>query len=265
MNLLKWIFIFTSSYSFSQVKQQSWTQNCVVGDSTRFDVFENGDRYNYGVMFINVHEDETTSIDALKVYAKDHEIRFFYLLHEKKNRVTFTINEKEYSVDPSMIFTKKGRKKTLKEGGSYSRKALKEVFYFSFPIANRIAGNRVIVAMNNNTNENYSINSYLPNGAEEEKTKQIYVNNEMDADDFIYTNDSSFFEAFKTREINVVLQDNEVLVDDGSLPFLCKITKRRYINIETQTGHFDAQLKLIDVVMDITNEELKLNGHLIGL
>ena len=55
----------------------------------------------------------------------------------------------------------------------------------------------------------------------------------------------------KEAEINVILQDNEKYVNDGSLSVHCGVNGIRYINIEAQRGHFDEQLRLIKIVMSI--------------
>src|SRR5690606_32862496 len=103
----------------------------------------------------------------------------------------------------------------------------------------------------NNTDINYSIKSYLPDGDEAKNTKDIYINDEMDPDDFIYTTDQVFFEKLKSKKINVILQDNKNFVNDGSLSVYCGINEILYINIEAQLGHFKEQLRLIEIVMSI--------------
>lgn len=257
MNLLRWIFIGISTFGFSQEMAKDSIQNLVLGDSTHLTIFTHGDKAVDGVLFLNVHEDEVTSIEALKAYAKQHTIHFFYLMHEGTRRVKFELDGKEYNVDPNRIFTKKGRKRTLKDGGRYRKKARKVAKHLATQILNRVVANQVIVAVHNNTDVNYSIKSYLPNGDEAKNTAQVYVNDAMDADDFIYTTDKAFFEAFKGRGVNVILQDNEGYVNDGSLSVYCGINGMRYINIETQKGHFDAQMRLIGMVMEIISEEIK--------
>lgn len=255
MNLLRFFFICLSVSSFSQEMKQDRVQNLRIGDSTQINIVEFGKDKPHGLMFLNVHEDEVTSIDALKAYSKNNSINYFYLNHKGTRRISFYIKDKEYSFDPNRIFTKKGRKRTLKDGGNYRKKARKEVKYLALSILNRVVTNEIIVAVHNNTDVNYSIKSYLPGGDEAQNTAQIYVNPANDPDDFIYTTDLAFFEAFKKREVNVILQDNEGFVNDGSLSVYCGMYGIRYVNIETQKGHFDAQMDLIRMVDEIVAEE----------
>ena len=105
--------------------------------------------------------------------------------------------------------------------------------------------------MHNNTDVNYTIKSYLPGGDEAQNTAQIHINPDMDVDDFVYTTDLGFFEKLRARNINVILQDNEKYVNDGSLSVYCGKKGIPYINIEAQKGHFDEQLFLIKEVMAI--------------
>lgn len=202
-------------------------------------------------LFINVHEDETTSIESLEHYSKENPVHFVRLKHNETRRIDFSINSQSYSVDPNRIFTRKGRKKTLKDGGKFSFKASKSVKLFANEVLSYIKDSTVVVAMHNNTDVNYSIKSYLPGGDESQNTKEVYVNEEMDPDDFIYTTDKTFFDALKEKKINVILQDNKKFVNDGSLSVHCGVNGIRYINIEAQKGHFDEQLRLIEVVASI--------------
>jgi len=51
--------------------------------------------------------------------------------------------------------------------------------------------------------------------------------------------------------LNVILQDNKGFVNDGSLSVYCGKEGCRYINIEAQKGHFEEQLKLLQIVTEI--------------
>ena len=55
--------------------------------------------------------------------------------------------------------------------------------------------------MHNNTDVNYSIKSYLPEGDEAQNTKEVYINDQMDPDDFIYTTEKSFYDKLKAKKL----------------------------------------------------------------
>lgn len=209
---------------------------------------------NDSIIFVNVHEDEHTSIETVEEYSKSQPVHFIRIGHLKTRRLEFDIKSKAFSVDPNRIFTRKGRRKTLKDGGRFSFKASKEVKNFSLQLLDYITDKSVVVAMHNNTDVNYTIKSYLPGGDESPNTKEVYVNPEMDADDFIYTTVKVYFDKFKELGINVILQDNDKYVNDGSLSVYCGQNGINYINIEAQKGHFEEQLALIEATMSILRQ-----------
>jgi hypothetical protein len=44
---------------------------------------------------------------------------------------------------------------------------------------------------------------------------------------------------------NVVLQNNTTVEDDGSLSVYCGKNRISYINFESESGHFEEQIKMI--------------------
>jgi hypothetical protein len=234
-----------------------WTQNDIpmiktlkIGDST-FKIIQQYGAVDDKILFLNVHEDEITSIDATDVYAQEHPVHFIRIAHQKSRRLNFHYKSKSYSVDPNRIYTAKGRRKTLRDGKSFSWGASKQVKAFADEFLKYLKDRKVIIAMHNNTDLNYSIKSYLPEGDEAENTAEVYVTDRMDPDDFIYTTDKAFYDQIKAKDINVILQDNKRFVNDGSLSVYCGLNGIRYLNIEAQKGHFDEQLQLIKEVMSI--------------
>ncbi|MCB9223111.1 MAG: hypothetical protein H6582_02950 [Crocinitomicaceae bacterium] len=221
-----------------------------IGDSTLQILQEYGNTED-SILFINVHEDEVTSIETVYEYSTTNPVHFVRLKHKETRRVEFTIRNKAFSVDPNRIYTKKGRRKTLRDGGKFTFKAAKEVRYFAEEILTYLSNRSVIIAMHNNTDVNYSIKSYLPGGDEAQNTKEIFINPDMDPDDFVYTTEKEYFDKLKERNINVILQDNKKYVNDGSLSVYCGLNGIPYINIEAQKGHFEEQMFLIREVMAI--------------
>jgi hypothetical protein len=207
------------------------------------------------VIVLNVHEDEVTSIETLFAHSALEPFDFFYLKHQGTRRIQFELDQEFFSVDPNRIFTKKGRKMTLKDGGNYSKKASKEVKKFAKEICKRLDGFSVVIALHNNSDVNYTIKSYLPSGEEAQNTKAIHINPTAIADDFIYTTERNFFEQFKALDINVILQDNKRYVNDGSLSVYCGKRGIPYINIETEIGHFEAQMTLLSATFKIVQEK----------
>ncbi len=205
--------------------------------------------------FINVHEDEQTSIEALRKFAADRRINYLFLHHNGERRISFELNSIPYSIDPNRIFTHTGLRKTLEDGGEWSESAQQTIRKFSQRLIRQLKGYRYLIAMHNNTPDNYSILSYLPGGDEAVNTEEVYVNPDMDPDDFIYTTDAGIFHQLKKLKINVILQDNRNFVDDGSLSVYCGMHDIAYLNIETQHGHLAEQLQLMELVRKILSKE----------
>lgn len=249
----KWyIFILIcllSEIAFTQ-SEKVVIRSINIGDSTLQILQEYGNTED-SILFINVHEDEVTSIETVYEYSTTNPVHFVRLKHKETRRVEFTIRNKAFSVDPNRIYTKKGRRKTLRDGGKFTFKAAKEVRYFAEEILTYLSNRSVIIAMHNNTDVNYSIKSYLPGGDEAQNTKEIFINPDMDPDDFVYTTEKEYFDKLKERNINVILQDNKKYVNDGSLSVYCGLNGIPYINIEAQKGHFEEQMFLIREVMAI--------------
>ena len=61
-------------------------------------------------------------------------------------------------------------------------------------------------------------------------------------------------ELCKKLGLNVILQDNEACVNDGSLSVHCGKNNIPYINVEAQKGHLSEQIDLIRIVIDILNK-----------
>jgi hypothetical protein len=247
------IFIILPIVTWSQ-EESTMETKFKLGETT-IGIYEKKSSEADDIIFVNVHEDETTSIETLFRYSELDSLQFFYLRHLWTRRIQFKLDDVSYDFDPNRIFTKKGRKKTLKDGGNYSVKANKTVKKLAKEIISRIPEAHIVVAVHNNTDVNYSIKSYSEGGDEFANTGKLYINPEMDADDFIYTTDLAFFEAFEARGINVILQDDKTYVNDGSLSVYCGKKGIRYINIETQKGHFDGQMELMKVVLEIIRSE----------
>ncbi|MFT6282820.1 MAG: hypothetical protein ACJA0U_002958 [Salibacteraceae bacterium] len=254
-----------SNWTFSQSDSINATDDTtrVYSDTTHFDHQLGGSKFKQVhhkkaadecVIFVNLHENEQTSIDALKKYSQDTLLTYTYLEHGGERRISFTIGNEKYNFDPNRIFTKKGRKRTLKDGGNHSNKANKQVEKFATNFLWSISESYAIVSVHNNTDSNYSILSYMPSGSESKNTDSLFINPEMDPDDFIYTTNLAFYQTMVKHKVSVILQDNKKFVNDGSLSVYC--AKRLcYVNIETEHGHLDKQLELLKLVHKVLGEQ----------
>jgi hypothetical protein len=208
------------------------------------------------IIYLNIHENEATSIEALKKVADSVDISYYYLQHRGTRRIFFSNEDEEFSIDPNRIYTKMGRDSTLADETIVDSFALAKTTYLAQRLLWKFQAGKAIVSVHNNTPDEYSILSYLPEGGEEENTGKLYINENMDPDDFIYTTDSLVFEAAKNDSINVVLQSTDNFVDDGSLSIYCGKENLPYVNVETEHEHLDEQVRLLYWIREILEKRI---------
>ena len=224
-----------------------------LGDSALV-IIEHAINSKPDIIFLNLHENEATSIDALKVVADSIPIDYFYLEHGGERRVGFSKDKKQYSIDPNRIYTELGRVATLEENDQFDEFGLNMSDYLAEQIIRKLRRGRFIISVHNNTPDNYSIESYLPEGNEAANTGKLFINESADPDDFIYTTNHFVFEAAKRDQINVILQNEKTFVDDGSLSIYCGLMDKQYINVETEHGHLEEQVRLILWAKEVVEE-----------
>ncbi len=244
------LIVLGQAVSLHAQNHELMSENFSLGDSTLKIHSLNGSAAD-SIVFVNVHEDESTCIEAALEFCTSNPIHFIRLEHHGTRNIAFSLAKKHYFFDPNRMFTEKGRKATLDKWGQYTDTAAAEVAKLATKLITMIPAGSIVVALHNNTDVNYSIKSYQPGGDEAPNTKEVYVNPAMDPDDFIYTTVPVYFDAFKQRKINVILQDDAQCIDDGSMSVYCGKQGIPYINIEAQKGHFDEQLLLIQTTVEV--------------
>lgn len=198
------------------------------------------------ISFINVHENEVTSVFAAREFLKDFGGRLTVLQQDKERYLSFYLNKQRFVVDPNRIFTTDGVRATLGTLSKYNAEAARQTEGLAKQLLTQfIDGQKLVIALHNNTDSNYSIASYIDDGAEAINAREVFINDEMDADDFVVTTDSAIFYQVKELNINVILQDNEKLKDDGSLSVYAGKKGIPYINVEAQEGHMEEQLEIL--------------------
>lgn len=203
------------------------------------------------ILFINVHENEATSVSALRNVDQAGTYRFVWLHQNGTRRIYFNHAAEVYSVDPNRIFSHEGIVATLAQDSIFSRKAERMAKALAHEILKYVHRADWVISLHNNTPDNYSILSYLPGGSEAANTGNIFVNDSLDPDDFIYTTDAWLFEALKAKRINVILQHAENVVEDGSLSVYCGAHGIPYANVEAEEGHLAEQQALIIAVLSL--------------
>jgi hypothetical protein len=164
--------------------------------------------------------------------------------------VSFMNKGKKVKFDPNRIYTKTGIEKTLTNYHCYSKTNFKIVESFSKELLKYFLNANLIIAVHNNSDGGFSINSIKKELKTKKDFLEIFVNPDKDEDDFYYVTEKSKFDYFKCKGYNIVLQDNKNVEDDGSLSVYCGRKNISYINIECQIGHLDEQIKMIQEIYE---------------
>ncbi|MCE3045494.1 protein tyrosine phosphatase [Legionella sp. 16cNR16C] len=192
-----------------------------------------------GKTLVHLHENESTALQAAKLYVDSNGGTLITLHHSGKRNIVFYLKKQRYEFDPNRIFTDAGIKKTLTQYGNYSPSAHREVRRFAKAILELIPPGKVIAVHNN---QGYSIQEYFPKHPLASDAKALnYLRNSNFRNFFFVTRQEEFYR-LKRLAFNVALQ-SDTAQDDGSLSYF--LGKDNYINIEAGYGQLTAQLQML--------------------
>jgi hypothetical protein len=205
------------------------------------------------LLFVHVHDDEQTAKEATHSFLEHHGGTLISIQNNGERLITFPFKGKSYTFDPNRMFTRKGIIESLQIFQPFNAKAVPEVERFANSLIQMFPANSYVIATHNNTDNKYSIHSYLPAGDLPGEAAKVYISENMDPDDFVFTTDSRIFAGLQKRDISVVLQKKKPATDDGSLSILFGRKKKAYTNVEVEHGHLEAQRQLLEAVAGIVN------------
>ena len=212
---------------------------------------------DHNAIFLSLHDDENTSVIAFNEVSQSIDNPVLIELQQSGSRfIKYGYNGLDYLVDPNRIFTEIGINNTLKKNNKTVHAELKvAIKKVSSQMVDLILPNdkkKYIVAIHNNSNDNYSAKSYVGSNDAE----KIYMNPSEDPDDFFFVTNLQDFEFFKTKKRNVVLQ-SLIALDDGSFSIYCARINQAYINIEAQDGHKETQKLMIKEAYQLIQSKQK--------
>ncbi|MGZ8556844.1 MAG: hypothetical protein ACXWWC_00850 [Chitinophagaceae bacterium] len=192
---------------------------------------------NKDIVFINLHDNETTSVAATKKLLQTKGGLLIKLENDNKRNIHFRLDGINYTFDPNRMFSKVGIRQTLKRYKAINNKAIREVEKFATRILKFFPkGVKCVIALHNNKEGGFSVNSYLPGSEYGTDAKKISANESHDPDDFFLTTDSLLFYQLSLEKYNMVWQDKLLVRQDGSLSVYFGEKKICYLNCETQFG-----------------------------
>lgn len=208
-----------------------------------------------GLTFINVHDNEDTSVEAAREVLRQAGGRIVELQHTSERNITFGLPGEDslYVFDPNRMFTDAGIRKTLEDLSRYTVPAHEAVRAFADSVLALYDLSRlgVVITLHNNTNDNYTALSYAPGGDYEDDARDTFVEGNSDPDDFFFVTDEALYEQLRAADFNAVLQDNEQATDDGSLSVYCGRRGIPYVNAEAQHGHVDQQVRMLTYLTEL--------------
>ena len=205
---------------------------------------------------VNLHDDEQTSVDAAVQVLEKRGGRLIELTHSGKRRVVFTLNGKDYSFDPNRIFTPVGVRKTVQGENPIPEEAYRAVEQFGSQFIRYFKLNKqpALIALHNNGDaDDFSIHSYEPGREYGPDTAELHIDAKADPDDFYFVTDKRLFDYFRNNHFNVMLQDNSIPRDDGSLSVFAGRHRIPYANVEAQPDHLQDQIRMIEAAMGAMN------------
>jgi hypothetical protein len=194
-----------------------------------------------------MHDNENTSAMAGRLFVVKYAGSYYELLHTGKRNISFLNGEDSIHIDPNRIYTDTGIWLQLEKN------EISDTFFFTAIAQWRdtlisrlgIENKKLIIALHNNTPNQYSFKSYKPGEKYADEAIALKKGSVIDNDDFYFVTDIHQFESLSTGKYNVVLQSKETLTDDGSLSVYCSQLGIPYINIEAQHGHLFRQIKML--------------------
>lgn len=238
------------AFTFTSSTEPATNKNFFrLGDKV-LTLVRHGDNTEKPYVLLSLHHNESTAIRAARQFVNEKGGVFYELLNNEQRLVAFELMERKVRFDPNRIFTSRGREDNLKLYKSWHKVVQEQVLYFSRFILNELPEDKVIIAVHNNTDGHYNITDYKKGGKLARDAREVFINPEMDADNFYLTTSQDFYDQLKELNFNVILQANKAK-DDGSLSVYCGKTNKPYINIETQEGQLEEQLMMLTVAEKI--------------
>lgn len=199
---------------------------------------------------VNLHDNENTAIEAYQSLPDNLNLNLLEIEQAGNRLLKYKWGNKAYSFDPNRIFSKTAISKTLAANNkTYPTQLADKVNQFAEELLKQFTGNnkeKYLIALHNNTDGNFSISTYQGS----DNTGKIFINKNLDPDDFFIVTLEQDFEKLRSENQNVVLQSINA-EDDGSLSVYCQKNGIPFINIEAQHSHREPQAKMIQLVYNL--------------
>ncbi len=201
-----------------------------------------------GILLYNMHDNENASALAGRVFATYHGgVAYYELMHDGHRNISFLHGADSLHIDPNRIYTDAGIWQQLARNKNNDTLAFQAIALWRDSLLNILQIDRrtLVIALHNNTNQNYGFKSYMPGGEYEAEAEAVYKGCVRDKDDFYFVTQYPILDRLVCGQYHVVIQSWDTLTDDGSLSVYCARLGIPYVNIEAQHGHFWRQLRML--------------------
>ncbi|MCP2039600.1 hypothetical protein L1281_000165 [Neisseria sp. HSC-16F19] len=201
------------------------------------------------VLWLHVHADETTALDAARNHIRTTGRGCVLVLdHPHGRELHWPLGGHTLHIDPNRIFTPAGRGRVLAAQACSVPQAEAVVAQAVEPLLQQYLQQRcLLVAVHNNATGGFGVDSYAEGGHLAADAAAVALPQPQAADDFFYVTHRRAFDFFRSRGHNVVLQHPQVR-DDGSLSVWAAQAGIEYINVEAQHGHLQQQQAMLQAV-----------------
>lgn len=209
-----------------------------------------------GLTFINVHDDEQTSVEASLEVIGRHGGRVIELQHGDVRNITFKLDGTVFEFDPNRMFTDDGARASLQTHGPCSDAAHRAVRAFAEEVIRLIdpAGKDVVITVHNTMSGQFSAKSYMPGGEYGPDAAAVVIHDAVDPLDFFFVTVNALHEGLSAAGFNSVLQDDAQARDDGSLSVYATRKQLPYVNCEARIGHLEAQIRMLLALRNILGD-----------
>jgi hypothetical protein len=212
-----------------------------------------------GVVFISLHEnEETAAVTANRFLDSLGSHCLVQLVHDKQRLLSVSFLGKTYRLDPNRMWSKQGLEANLRYlNKRFPDELVTQLQRHTLRFRKQFFFNRrLVVALHNNTNNGFSVRSFMKGGGNYQDALEVHLNPAHDPDNFFIVTEQPHFTHLKQLGYSVVLHKRKTSFDDGSLSFLCARNNIPYINAEVEEGNSEKQSEMLMVIHDLINTRL---------
>jgi len=201
------------------------------------------------IAFINLHQDEQTSIAAARQLL-DGRATLMHFATDPERCLRFISAGRTLKFDPNRMFSALGAQRSLEHhNGDAPERAVAEISQLGEAVLRQLlAGKPRRVVAVHNTDEEYSIRSFIEGSPEAGSAAAVHIVPSEARHDFFLVTREKCFQFLAQAGFNVVLQASG-LEDDGSLSLYCARAGIDYINAEAHPDHEARQVEMLQKAM----------------